>query len=168
MAHADSTFGVQLHHPYFLECIGSSVSARLLGRPPDEWLQVKTPQDVLVAAMQLQRDAGLMESNLNVLMQYVTLLHQMSTDVMHTVFGRVPWVQTLSPKWRSWAYGVHHFAREVQCWILFCMMLTARVAPSAVRVCPVDHFEPVYLEYFNCIYVYNYPVELCFSLLSSV
>ena len=45
------------------------------------------PKDVLVAAMQLQRDTGLMTSNLTV-RQYVTSLHRMSTEVMQSVFGR--------------------------------------------------------------------------------
>ena len=43
-------------------------------------------QDVLVAALELQRDAGLMASNLSVLSQYVTSLHRMSTEVMHGFF----------------------------------------------------------------------------------
>ena len=37
--------------------------------------------------MQLQRDAGLMASNLTVLCQYVTSLHRMSMEVMQSVFG---------------------------------------------------------------------------------
>ena len=53
VAHVDTSFGVQLHHPRFLECIGAPESAWLLGRPPAEWLQVMDPNDVLVAAMQL-------------------------------------------------------------------------------------------------------------------
>ena len=53
--------------PRFQECVGAPESARLLGRPPAEWLQVMDSRDVLIAAMQLQRDAGLMTSNLTVL-----------------------------------------------------------------------------------------------------
>ena len=59
----DMSIGMQLHHPRYLECIGAPESARLLGRPPAEWLQVMDRQDVLVAAMQLQWDARLMASN---------------------------------------------------------------------------------------------------------
>ena len=88
VARVDPTFGVQLHHPWFLECIGAPESARLLGRSPAEWLQVIDHQDVLGAVLKLQRDAGLMASNLSVLSQYVTSLHRMSTDVMQSVFGR--------------------------------------------------------------------------------
>ena len=35
------------------------------------WIQIKDRQDVLAAALRLQRDAGLMASNLQVLGQYV-------------------------------------------------------------------------------------------------
>ena len=87
MAHVVPTFGVQLHHPRFLECIGAPESARLLGRSPAERIQVMDRQDVLVVALELQRDAGLMVSNLTVLSQYVTSLHRMSTKVMQFVFG---------------------------------------------------------------------------------
>ena len=73
---------------YHEECISAPESARLLGRPPAEWLQVMNRQDILVAAMQLQRDAGLMASNLTVLSQYVTSLHRMLMEVMQSVFGR--------------------------------------------------------------------------------
>ena len=84
----DTAFGMQLHHLRFMEYIGAPESARLLGRPLAKWLQVMDRQDVLVAAMQLQRDAALMASNLTVLSQYVTSLHRMSTEVMQSVFGR--------------------------------------------------------------------------------
>ena len=83
VAHVDLTFGV--HHPQFLECIGAPQSARLLGHSLAEWVQVMDRQDILVAALELQRDAGLMASNLSVLNQYVTSLHRMSTEV---VFGQ--------------------------------------------------------------------------------
>ena len=88
VAQVDPTFGVQLHHPRFLECVGASESARLLGRSPAEWLQVMDRQHVLGPALQLQRDAGLMASNLSVLNQYVTSLHRMSTEVIQLMFGR--------------------------------------------------------------------------------
>ena len=81
-ASVDTSFGVQIHHPRFLECVGAPESARLLDRPPTEWLRAMDRQDTLIAAVQLQRDAGLMASNLTVLNQYVVGLHHMSTEVM--------------------------------------------------------------------------------------
>ena len=44
-------------------------------------------QDAISAALQLQHDAGLMASNLQVLGQYVTSLNRMSSEVMRLAFG---------------------------------------------------------------------------------
>ena len=55
--------------------------------PPAEWLQVMDQRDTLCTALQLQRDAGMMSSNLTVLHQYATAFHHMSTEVLHSVFG---------------------------------------------------------------------------------
>ena len=79
IAEMDPAFGVQLHHPRFLECIGAPESARLLGHSPAEWVQMMDKQEVMAAALQLQWDAGLMASNLQVLGQYVTSLNRMSS-----------------------------------------------------------------------------------------
>ena len=79
IAEMDPAFGVQLHHPRFLECIGAPESARLLGHSPAEWVQTKDKQEIMAAALQLQRDAGLMASNLQVLGTYVTSLNRMSS-----------------------------------------------------------------------------------------
>ena len=87
VADVDPAFGVQLHHPCFLECIGAPESARLLGCSPAEWVQTMNRQDVMAASLQLQRDAGLMASNLQVLGQYVMSLNRMSSEVLHLVFG---------------------------------------------------------------------------------
>ena len=62
-------------------------SARLLSRPPAEWLQVMNRRDTLHAALQLQREASLLSSNLTVLHQYAIALHRMSTEALHSVFG---------------------------------------------------------------------------------
>ena len=59
IADVDPAFGVQLHHPRFLECIGVPESARLLGRSPAEWVRMMNWQDVMAVALELHRDAGL-------------------------------------------------------------------------------------------------------------
>ena len=87
VADVDPAFGVQLHHPRFLECIGAPESARLLGCSPAEWVWMMYRQDVIAAVLQLQRDAGLMASNLQVLDQYVMSLNRMSSEVLHLAFG---------------------------------------------------------------------------------
>ena len=43
----------------------------------------------MAAAVNLQRDAGLMLSNLQILSQFITLLHQMSSEMMSISIGRV-------------------------------------------------------------------------------
>ena len=57
LASVDTSFGVQIHHPRCLECVGAPGSAWLLGCPPAEWLQVMDRRDALIAALQLQWDA---------------------------------------------------------------------------------------------------------------
>ena len=57
VAEVDPAFGVQLHHPRFIECIGAPESARLLGRSPAECVRTMDRQDIMAAALQLQRDA---------------------------------------------------------------------------------------------------------------
>ena len=44
-------------------------------------------QDAMLAALQIQHDAGLMASNLQVLGQYVPSLNWMSSEVMRLAFG---------------------------------------------------------------------------------
>ena len=56
IANVDTSFGVQIHHPQFLECVGAPETAQLLGRPPAEWLQIINRRDALIAAVQLQFD----------------------------------------------------------------------------------------------------------------
>ena len=66
----DGLFGVQVHHPQFLQWEGAPESARLLD-----------------TAHQLQCDACLMTSNLSVLDQYALCLYEAS-DVLELVVGR--------------------------------------------------------------------------------
>ena len=57
-------------------------SARLLYHSPAFWVQRLGPEDALAAAVNLQRDAGLMLSNLQILSQFVTSMHRMSMEMM--------------------------------------------------------------------------------------
>ena len=47
-------------------------------------------EKTLAAALQLQHDAGLILSNIQVLGQFVTSLNRMASEVMHVAFGREP------------------------------------------------------------------------------
>ena len=64
MVDADTTYGLQLHQPPFLEFIGAPESARLLNHSPSFWVDRLGQESAMAAAMNLQRDAGFMMSNL--------------------------------------------------------------------------------------------------------
>ena len=89
MADTNSAFGMQLHHPRFPEFIGAPDSARLLNHSPAFWVKRLGEEDALAAAVNLQQDAGLMLSNLQILSQFVTSMHRMSTEMMSVGLGYV-------------------------------------------------------------------------------
>ena len=72
--------GVQVHHPQFLEWVGTPESARLLGRAPGEWMRSLTRVQTLDAARQIQRD-------LNVLEEYALSLHGAASDISQVIVG---------------------------------------------------------------------------------
>ena len=82
-------FGLQLHHPRFLEFIGAPESARLLYRSPTFWVDRLGEEQAMAAAVNLQRDARIMLSNLQILLQFVTSLHKMSSEMISIGMGRV-------------------------------------------------------------------------------
>ena len=91
MADADTSYGLQLHHPRFLEFIGAPESARLLNQSPSFWVDRLGQDSAMAAAMNLQRDAGFMMTNLQILEQFVMSLHRMSAEMLsigvnHAVF----------------------------------------------------------------------------------
>ena len=72
VADVDPAYRLQLHHPWFLEYIGAPDSARLLTRAPGHWVQTMDREEAVTAAQQLQHDAGLITSNIQVLCQFVS------------------------------------------------------------------------------------------------
>ena len=82
-------FGLQLHHPWFMEFIGAPESPRLLYHSPTFWVDRLGEEQAMAAAVNLQRDAGIMLSNLQILSQFVTSLHRMSSEMMSIGMGRV-------------------------------------------------------------------------------
>ena len=91
MVDADTRYGLQLHHPRFLEFIGAPESARLLNHSPSFWVDRLGQESAMAAAVNLQRDAGFMMSNLQILAQFVMSLHRMSAEMLsigvdHVVF----------------------------------------------------------------------------------
>ena len=98
-------FGLQLHHPRFLEFVGAPESARLLCLSPTFWVDQLGREQAMAAAVNLQRDAGIMLSNLQVLSQFATSLHRMSSELMVLGIGRMVFPQAevtdLSPAPRA-------------------------------------------------------------------
>ena len=101
-------YGIQLHDPRLLEYVGATESARLLSRSPEYWLHHLGHEKTLGAALQLQHNAGLILSNVQVLQQFVTLLNRASSKVIRVSFGRAPFpadaMQQVVPSWcpRMW------------------------------------------------------------------
>ena len=120
----DPTFGIQLHHPRFLEFIGAPESA---------------------AAVNLQRDAGLMSSNLQILCQFVTSLERMSSEVLNLAMGQVVFpsseVAALSPAPRA-ARAAHYMAAMGLWW--------ARVDPGGPGPLPTSSCNAC----MNCRYCF--------------
>ena len=81
-------YGVQIHHPRFLEFVGAPESARLLDCSPTFWVDQLGKEQAMVAAINLQRDAGVMLSNLQILSQFATALHRMSFSIMALGIGQ--------------------------------------------------------------------------------
>ena len=97
-------YGVQLHDPRLLEYVGAPESARLLSRSPEYWLHHLGHEKSLAAALQLQHDAGLIMSNVQVLQQFMTSLNRTSSEVMRVAFGQAPFpadaMQQVVPSYR--------------------------------------------------------------------
>ena len=97
-------YGVQLHDPRLLEYVGAPESARLTSRSPEYWVHHMGRDKALSAALQLQHDAGLILSNVQVLQQLVTALNRTSSDVLRAVHGRQPFpveaMQQVIPSYR--------------------------------------------------------------------
>ena len=111
-------YGIYLYDPRLLEYVGVSESARLLSRSPEYWLLHMGREKTLVAALQLQHDAGLILSNLQVLAQFVTSLNRISSEVMQVAFDREPLpteaVQFVAPSHR--VRQVAHYMAAMGLW----------------------------------------------------
>ena len=100
----DPAYGIHLHDLRMMEYMGAPESARLLGRTPEYWLQHMGRGKRLAAALQLQHDASLIMTNVQVLAQFVTSLNRMASEMMWVAFGREPFpaeaVQFMTPSHR--------------------------------------------------------------------
>ena len=73
-----------------LELVGVPESARLLSQAPDYRMHHMGQDRSISAALQLQHDASLILSNLQVLGQFVTSLNRISSEVRQLAFAHKP------------------------------------------------------------------------------
>ena len=115
-------YGIHLHDPRLLKYVGAPESARLLIRSLEYWLHHMWRERTLAAASQLQYDAGLILTNLQVLGPFLsppsTGCHRRSCGC-RSIGSRFRWRQCSlwrrltvfdgrHTTWRPWACGVHH------------------------------------------------------------
>ena len=82
-------FGLQFHHPRFLEFVDAPRSTRLLCHSPTFWVDQLGREQAMAAAVNLQRDVGIMLSNLQILSQFAMSLSRMSSEMMDLGIGQV-------------------------------------------------------------------------------
>ena len=82
--------GVPLNHPRFLEWLGAPDSAWLLEMSPGHWCDTLSRDQAMKAAMQLHRDACLMQTNLDILDQYALALHGTASKLLQKTIGGGP------------------------------------------------------------------------------
>ena len=68
--------------------MGAPESARLLDCSPSFWVEELGKEQAMAAAVNLQRDAGVMLSNLQILSQFAMAMNRMSFSMMALGLGR--------------------------------------------------------------------------------
>ena len=116
-----------------LEYVGAPVSARLLSGSPEYWQHHLGHEKMLAAALQLQCDAGLILSNVQVLQKFVTSLNRTSSEVMRVAFGRAPFsadaMQQVVPSYR--VHRAVHYLAAMGLWRPPCTQGIRGPLPSA-------------------------------------
>ena len=90
-ARPEGGLGVPLNHPRFLEWLGAPDSAWSLEMSPGHWCDTLSRDQAMMAAMQLHRDACLMQTNLNILDQYALALHGTASKLLQKTIGGSPY-----------------------------------------------------------------------------
>ena len=90
-ARPEGGLGVPLNHPRFLEWRGAPDSAWLLEMSPGHWCDTLSKDQTMTAAMQLHRDACLMQTNLDILDQYALALHGTASKLLQSTIGGGPY-----------------------------------------------------------------------------
>ena len=142
-------YGLPMHHPWLLEWIGVPQSASLLEIGGGRWLDNLSRDQAMAAAVHLQRDVGLMQTNLDVLDQYTLSLQGTASKmnalclgardfpVEEVAAGALGLVSAALPcRWRRWGCGVPRWIRYssmrrinylglVSSWTIYLYMLVS-------------------------------------------
>ena len=114
----DPIYGLQLNHSRFLEFIGAPELARLLTWTPSHWVRTMARESAVAAALHLQRDAGLMTSNLQVMSPFVMSLNRMSSEIIRMAIGPEAFpsvmMNVVSPV--PWAPHAAHYMAAMGLW----------------------------------------------------
>ena len=80
-------YGLMLNHPWFIEWIGVPQSAGLLELSGRQWVNKRSRDQGVTAAVHLQRDVGLMQTNVDVLDQYALSLQKAASRIIDIFLG---------------------------------------------------------------------------------
>ena len=80
-------YGLILNHPRFIEWIGVPQSAGLLKLSKRLWVNKLSRDQAVMAAVHLQHDVGLMQTNVDVLDQYVLSLQKAASRIIYICLG---------------------------------------------------------------------------------
>ena len=80
-------YGLPLHHLRVIEWIGVPQSARLLEISGAQWVDKLSRDQAVAAAVHLQRDVGLMQTNVDVLDQYALSLQKTASRMIELCLG---------------------------------------------------------------------------------
>ena len=80
-------YGLPLHHPRFVEWIGVPQSAGLIEFSGSPWVDKLSRDQAVTAAIHLQRDVGLMQTNVDVLDQYALSLQKAASRMIDNCLG---------------------------------------------------------------------------------
>ena len=80
-------YGLLLNHPRFVEWIGVPQSAGLLELSGRQWVDKLSRYQAVTAAVHLQRDVGLMQTNVDILDQYALSLQKAASRIIDRCLG---------------------------------------------------------------------------------
>ena len=164
-------FGLPMHHPRFLKLITVPQSASLLEMGPGRWLDTLSRDQAMVAAVQLQWDVCLMQTNLDVLDQYTFSLQGTASKLIERSLGPVTFRRR---RWRRVPSALRSAALPFRwgCggprWILYGYIRMAGSELADLRcfgflLASVVHGLPHCMGYYLLVLVRGCPIVTCFE-----